>query len=185
MELNGLAKAEVAEELGVTRQRIGHWLEPVKDAWEGTSFHAEVGKNEEDRNSFQTKSKSENEKGANTQESVNKPPVAVQQEVRRITGGGEKGETLLEQAQKEGLGERDMREVKKLTERGKSVDAAMDDVIRSKKETREGDIKVNTRVTFTGDYAQAIEHAAKDRGASDEQIVRAAVETWLEREGYI
>jgi len=175
----------LAEHLGVSDQRVRDWLEPARDEWEGTSFHAEVESDEEDDGSFQTdiESKEANLEKEVTRNTGSGSRVKKQTLVRQMTGGGKEGEQVMQKVAKEGLSLHDTEELKQRVDRGQDVDTAIREIKKSKEP--EGEIKVSTRVVFTGDYAEAIETAAKDRGASDEEVVRVAVERWLEMEGYL
>jgi ParB/RepB/Spo0J family partition protein len=184
-DLNEWTFAELADHLGVSDRRVRDWLEPARDEWEGTSFHADVKSDEKNKDSFQTdigriEDSSEKEVTRNTSSGSR---VKKQTLVRQITGGGEEGEQVMQKVAKEGLSLHDTEELKQRVERGQDVDTAIQDIKESKEP--EGEIKVSTRVVFTGDYAEAIETAAKDRGASDEEVVQVAVERWLEQEDYV
>jgi len=184
-DINDWTYTELAEHLGVSDQRVRDWLEPARDEWEGTSFHAEVESDEEDDGSFQTdiESKEANLEKEVTRNTGSGSRVKKQTLVRQMTGGGKEGEQVMQKVAKEGLSLHDTEELKQRVDRGQDVDTAIREIKKSKEP--EGEIKVSTRVVFTGDYAEAIETAAKDRGASDEEVVRVAVERWLEMEGYL
>ena len=95
-------------------------------------------------------------------------------------------EQIMTTVEKKGLSLHDVEEVKQSVDRGANIEEAIETVQKESTEAkRTGGIKVSTRVVFTGDYATALETAANDRSASDEQIVRTAVTQWLEQEGYL
>lgn len=178
-KLEGLNNTEIAEKLGVTERTIRRWLEWVRDEWGGTSIDAHIDKTEEfgDVAEFEAIS--------------NSLSSGIVQNVRLLTGGGKKGEKVLKQIQKRGLNENDVREVKKRADRGQSIQQAVEQVADEKREkrlhteARIGSVKVRTKITFTGDYASAIQQASKDRGASENQIARIAIEEWLKNKNYL
>jgi len=186
MELEGLNPPSVAERLGVAPDTVRSWLEYTREEWEGTSvdptFKPADNTSERTPSSIQDP---DNESGRTegTVQTVKGVSTETVSKVRRMTGGGEEGERVLEKVADAGLGETTMEEVEQLVTRGQDVEEAIEQV--KQEQNNDGGISVHTRVVFTGRHAEAIEHAAKDRGASDDQIVRVAVEEWLEREGYI
>lgn len=171
MELNGWNRTELAEALGVSPTWVRQWLEPLHSDWEDTEFHAKAERDDDPP-------------GEQTQ-TTEQPRIKKQKMVRSFTGGGGEGERVMKRIQEEGLSLHDVEEVKQSVDRGKDVDEAIEEVKQEATEKREGGIKVSTRVVFTGDYATAVQRAATDRSASDEQIVRTAVTQWLESEGYL
>lgn len=186
MELEDLAQKEVAERLGVVPKTISDWLEYTRDEWEGTSIDPtfQPASDESDRKKSTVQTDEENiERKLYTSPDVGNLSTKTIQKVRRMTGGGEEGERILQKVADAGLGDSSMEEVNQRVNRGQDIEEAIQQV----KQERESDsgITVHTRVVFTGRHAEAIERAAKDRGASDEQIVRVAVESFLQDKGYL
>ncbi len=118
-------------------------------------------------------------------------------EVKKRVERGQSVDTAIEQVSKEklrkkGLSEEEVRQVQSQVEEGASFQEAVQQatgIDRKQQEAftqaRSGGIKVRTEITFTGDYASAIQRASKDRGASENQIARVAIENWLEKNGYL
>jgi len=182
MELNNWTQQDAAEELGVGNMTISNWLEPLK--WEeGTSINPEYEVEEEDTANIDAEVEDTAGSKLNTDVDLSNVATDTIQQIRRMTGGGKEGEQLVQKVEKEGLSQHDIREMKRRVDRGESPEDAIEQVATEK--SKKGEIRVQAEVTFTGDYAQAIDTAARDRGASENQIVHAAVEEWLEREGYI
>lgn len=174
--LNEWSNSDLADEIGVARTTLQKWLEPLE--WETDSFEAEVEGNEM-TGSGQLLTKEVDEK----------PSLDTMQQVRWMAG--DEKEKVLETVQQEDLSEIDVREARERVDRGDAETPmeAVKQVAQEKKERQEaktnGSVTVHTRTTFTGDYAEGIDAAAKDRGASKDQVVRTAVVTWLEGEGYL
>lgn len=168
-------KTEAAEGLGVDRTTIYQWLEPIHPDWQDTSIDLDVPAGTEEE----------------AEERAKKVTPKKMQEARRLTGGGEVGEKVLELVRERGASHEDLREARKRMDTGQAETTieAVEQVIEQREERQEaktnGEIIVHTRTTFTGDYASAIKRAAEDRSASDDQIVRTAVSQWLEEEGYL
>jgi len=182
MELNNWTQQDAAEELGVGNMTISNWLEPLK--WEeGTSINPEYEVEEEDTVNIDAEVEDTAGSKLNTDVDLSNVATDTIQQIRRMTGGGKEGEQLVQKVEKEGLSQHDIREMKRRVDRGESPEDAIEQVATEK--SKKGEIRVQAEVTFTGDYAQAIDTAARDRGASENQIVHAAVEEWLERKGYI
>ena len=187
MELEGLLQREVAERLGVVQKTVSDWLEYTRDEWEGTSidptFQPAPDESDRTEGSVQPVDGDEGKHELHLNQDVEDLSTKTVQKVRRMTGGGEEGERILQEVAESGLGDASMEEVNQRVNRGQDVEEAIQQVKQG--QNNEGGISVHTRVVFTGRHAEAIENAAKDRGASDDQIVRVAVENWLDREGYL
>lgn len=167
-EINDWTDREVAEHLGVHHNQIGEWLERTRDEWENTSVHVD--------NAPDTSSEKRE-----TIDSVDDKSVRA---IRSATGGGEEGEEVLKEVASKDLSQSDVLELRKRVDRGEDIDEVVDE-IAAEKEDREGSMRVNTNTTFSGDYAQALKEAAKDRGTSEDQVVRTAIEEYLTEEGYL
>lgn len=180
-KMKGWTDSDAAVNLGVAETTVRNWLEYTRDEWEGTTIHADNPGNESTANG-----------GIITADEV---ADAAVQTARRLTGGGESGERVVKKFQEKGITEtKDIREVKQVVESrtvdGQDVDVetveqAIDEVAAYKQEQQESDIRVYVDVTFTGEAGDALTDAAKDRGATKRQIVREAIEDYLEREGFL
>lgn len=169
-EREGWENKDVADEFGVHRRTVGNWLEWTRDEWEETSVHPE----------------SENER---TPASITSDNISTEtvKEVRQITEGGEEGEELLKEIQKNGLGKDDVREVKQRTEKGTEPIDAVQEVVQEKEQVRNINRtkKVNIDITVVNGEAKALEQAAKDRGATVNQTAERIITDWLEEEDYL
>lgn len=167
--------SEAAKGLGVARTTITRWLEPLHIDWRDSGIELDVPAGTDDI----------------PEERAKKVTTKKMQEARRLTGGGEAGEEVLELVRERGASHDDIREARARFDKGQAETTieAVEQVIKEREERNEsktnGQIIVHTRTTFTGDYASAIKRAAEDRSASDDQIVRTAVSQWLEQEGYL
>lgn len=158
---------DIADSLGVDKSTVSGWLEYTKDEWEGTSIHAENDDNES--------------LGAQTE-----PDPRVVSEARQMTGGGEEGEEVIEEATELDLSEKDIREARKLTENDdKEPVKAVQEVAEDKAKKQLGRVKVRSSVTFTGNRAEAVQRMAEERGTTENKIVEQAVENYLGSEGYL
>lgn len=104
-------------------------------------------------------------------------------DIRQAVGGGEEGEALVERAIEHDLSQDDVREVTDKIEAGRDIDEAVAQTVEEKHTT--GGIKVSANVTFSGDHAGALTSYAKDRGMTENEVVREAITDYLEREGYL
>lgn len=168
-ELRGWNNRDVADHLSVSEMAVRRWLEPLRDEWEGTIIHPDEDLNE----------------SAETVEDVDVDKLSGDtiKSVREITGGGEEGEKLLKRIDEHDLGMEDARELAKKVRRGRGVDEALSQVIEQKHNT--DSIKVNANVTFSGKPASAITKYAKERGMTENEVVREAIKDYLERHGYL
>lgn len=169
MELNDWNIREVADHLGVHNSVVSEWLERTKPEWEGTDVHVEEAEDSSDEK----------------RQSVDKVDDKTLGVIRRATGGGEKGQEIVEKVSKNDLSQAEVIEAEKRSRRGEDFDEVLNEKIQEKNSKPEGEIKANVNITFTGDYAMALQQAAKDRGTSEQQVVKGAIEQYLESEGYL
>ncbi|NHN48397.1 ParB/RepB/Spo0J family partition protein [Halostella sp. JP-L12] len=167
MKINDWTQEEAAEQLGISSAQVGEWLERTRDAWEGTDVHVS----------------SNGETDSETRAKVDQVDDKKLSAIRRATGGGEEGEKLVKKVSEDDISQREVLEAKKRADRGEDFEKAIEEV--HSQQSAEGDMRVSTQVTFTGDYAEGLQSAAKTRGTSEDQIVREAIEDYLKREGYL
>jgi len=168
-ELRGWNNVDVAEHLSVSEMAIRRWLEPLRDEWEGTIIQPDV-------------EESENDAGVD-QVIIDEWASDTIKAVREVTGGGEEGEELLKKINEHDLSRNDARELAKKVKRGRDIDEALAQTIEQKH--NDGDVKVSASVSFTGDRAGALTKVAKSRGMTEQEVIREAIERYLENEGYI
>jgi len=168
-ELKGWTNVDVADHLGVSEMAVRRWLEPLKDEWEGTLIQPDVDGNKTDIDVGEL--------------DVEEIPSNTIKSIREITGGGKEGEELLKKIQEHGLNHGDAEEFAKKVKRGRDVEDAFAKTIEEKHNT--GDIKVNANVTFSGEYAGALTDYAQDRGMTENEVVREAIQSYLDTEGYL
>jgi hypothetical protein len=182
MDMNDWTIAEVADYLGVGTATIDDWLERTREEWEGTNVH--VDKTDGDTTETQTEVESTNEGSTEIEtefDEVDDKSVAA---IRRVTGGGEEGEQMVQKVVENNLSQSQVLEATKRARRGEDLDEVVDEIAQERQE-RQGEIRVNVSVTFTGDYGEALREAARDMGTSEERVVRGAIEQYLEEEDYL
>lgn len=182
MDMNDWTIAEVADYLGVGTATIDDWLERTREEWEGTNVH--VDKTDEDSTETQTEVESTNEGSTEIEtefDEVDDKSVAA---IRRVTGGGEEGEQMVQKVAENNLSQSQVLEATKRARRGEDLDQVVNEIAQERQE-RQGEIRVNVSVTFTGDYGEALREAARDMGTSEERVVRGAIEQYLEEEEYL
>lgn len=170
-DMNGWDDPDVADALGVSTKTVNRWLEYERPEWEGTVVNPEVSKDGEIVDVD------------NLSKEVNDLSTDIVEQVRMATGGGEKGEELLERVVEHDLNKDDVRELAKKVERGKEMDSALAQTIEEKHDA--GGIKVKANVTFSGEYAGALTDYAQDRGMTENEVVREAIQNYLNTEGYL
>jgi ParB/RepB/Spo0J family partition protein len=168
-EMKNWNNKQVASSLGVHERRISEWLEYTRDEWEGTAIDPEFDADDDDVINFSKK--------------IDDLSPDIVSQVRNVTGGGGEGEELLKKAVEHDLNKDDVRELAKKVERGKDMDSALAQTIEEKHDT--GDIKVKANVTFSGEYAGALTNYAQDRGMTENEVVREAIQNYLNTEGYL
>lgn len=182
MDMNDWSIREVADYLGVGTGTVDDWIERTRNEWEGTNVH--VTETEDDTTETQTEVESTNGNSStiNTEfDEIDDKSIAA---IRQVTGGGEDGEKVVEKVAEENLSQSQVLEATKRARRGEDIDEVVEEMAQSRQE-REGDIRVNVSVTFTGDYGEGLREAARDMGTSEERVVRGAIEQYLEEEGYL
>jgi ParB family chromosome partitioning protein len=170
MEVNGWDMADVAIELGVNTSTVREWLERTNEEWEDTVVHVD----------------SAHKTTEQLRESVDEVDDKQLASIRANTESKEEREKIVQEVATSDLSQRDVLEATKQARR--SEDKDLKEVIDEMKETKgegTGEIRVRTRVTFTGDRADGLKEAAKDLGTSEEEVVRQAIKSYLESNKYI
>lgn len=161
-EMKGWNNSEVAESLGVSNATISNWLEYTRDEWEGTSVDPTSGKD----NRVQARSNSDPE---------------TLKETRKMTGGGEEGEEVLEEVEERSLNRDDVREArKKVQEEEKEPKEAVEEVAEEKKTKSQA-----WKIELQEEDQTALESFAQERAMSEQEALVTAVREYLQSEGYL
>jgi len=183
MDMNDWTIREVADYLGVGTGTVDDWLERTRDEWEGTSVHVDSAGDDgtsETQTEVESPDEGSNEINAEFDEVDDKSVSAI----RRVTGGGEEGEQMVKKVAEKDLSQSQVLEATKRARRGEELDEVVEEMAQ-KRQDRKGEIRVNVSVTFTGDYGEGLREAAREMGTSEENVVRGAIERYLEDEGYL
>jgi len=161
--------AQLSDELGVPRETVRNWIEPLREEWEGTPVDPNHVSNESN--------------GDNHQKSVNVDEVGERtlSAIRTATGGGEEGIELAAEVESGNLSQKDVQQVSKQTRRGADTEEA----VKSVKEARSGPAQMKLDFYISGNPRLALEKLAKDRATTEEEIAREAIEQYLSAEGYL
>jgi ParB family chromosome partitioning protein len=170
MDVNDWDKNDVARELGVNPSTVSEWLERTNPEWEDTVVHVDGASQapEEVRESVDT---------------VDDKQLAS---IRSNTESKEEREEIVREVAESNLSQRDVLEATKQARRSK--DKGLKDIIKEMQQAKSegsGQIRVRTRVTFTGNQADGLKKAAKELGTSEEEVVRKAIEDYLKNNQYI
>lgn len=184
IELTGWNIQELSEKLGVSRSTIDDWIERTRDAWEETSVHVDSAKDNYNQTSASVETHDTGPSDVSL-EDVEKISDTDLRAIRTSTDSPEERQEVVKQVVQSGLTQRQIREAKKRSQRGGT--SLVQEIERISKESQktEGEIRVRTEVTFTGEYAEGLQKAARDAGSSEEDIVRRAIEHYLIDEGYL
>lgn len=170
MEVNDWDVTDVAKELGVNRGTVREWLERTNEGWEDTVVH--VDSNEDAPEEIR--------------ESVDEVDDKQLASIRANTNTKEEREKIVKEVAESNLSQRDVLEATKQARR--SEDKDLEEVVEEMKQQKsaaDGNNRVRARVTFTGDQASGLQDAARDLGTSEEDVVRHAVEEYLNSSNYM
>ncbi|QSG07909.1 ParB/RepB/Spo0J family partition protein [Halapricum desulfuricans] len=185
MEINNWAPPDIADELGISNRSVQYWLERTRDEWESTSVHVDSSDEDDEETDVEVETHDSNSFEIN-KEQVDEIPDRDLATIRTGADSAEEREEVVQKVAKNDLSSEEVREAKKRADRGEqSFVETVEEVSKEKEEQREGDMKVRTETTFTGDYAVGLKRAARDYGTSEEQLVRKAIEAFLMDEGYL
>ncbi|WP_134668875.1 ParB/RepB/Spo0J family partition protein [Halorussus marinus] len=184
MELNNWSVTEAADELGINRGTFRDWLERTHDEWEDTVVHVDSNDDSEEEQNANVETHSSNSKQI-SEEDVEQISDTDLRLIRNLTDSPEERQQAVEKVVQSGATQSEIREAKKRTERGEgSFDEVIEKVSQDSEE-KSGQIQVRTEVTFTGDYAEGLQRAAKDYGTSEEELIRKAINEYLSDQGYL
>lgn len=183
-EITGWSIQRISDELGVNRRTLSTWLERTRSDWEETSVHVD-SRNESTNESEEEVVSHPSNSVELSKEDLEQVPDTDLQTIRNATESPDERESAVETVVKNELSTRDIREARTRSEHeDDSLDKQLKEISKEKSET-EGDIKVRTEVTFSGDYAVGLQQAARDQQTSEEQVIRGAIEEYLTEEGYL
>jgi ParB/RepB/Spo0J family partition protein len=170
MEVNDWDVNDVADELGVNRGTVREWLERTKEGWEDTVVHVDRSEDESEE----------------IKESVDEVDDKQLASIRSNTESKQEREEIVREVAESDLSQRDVLEATKQARRSdhKSLKSVINEMQQQKSGDR-GNIRVRTRVTFTGDQADGLQNAAKDLGTSEEEVVRQAIQEYLKENNYV
>jgi ParB/RepB/Spo0J family partition protein len=171
MQMKDLDQRQVADRLGIHARTVSHWLEYLREEWEGTQIHVDSTSSGEDDLQINTFLNSDADK------------TRYVRDVRRATGGGSSGEEFIKRAHAEGLNQDEVQEVATQVSRGSGVEEAFKSVVESR--PQRGETKAHIRFTLSGDEADALTKAAETRGVTENQVVRAELVRYLNAEGFL
>lgn len=171
--------SHLGNELGVPRETIRTWLEPLHDDWKGTDIDPRSDKSDGERE----------EDDFFTADELGERSLA---EVRRMTGGGEEGERVAKEAAESDLTQPELKEAKKLVEESDAdpYDAIhkMSDTDDSEQTEDSGDNRrseptIEAEVTFDSTASLGLRRYADRTGQSPNKVISEAVHWFLEQEG--
>ena len=186
MDMNGWSIGNVAEELGVSQRRVRDWLEHTRNEWN----ESVVGVDSTDGSNEQTNTEVESHSSNSAQVSKKELDQIPGTDLSTIRGGTESADEqrkVVREVVDKDLSQNQIREARKKAEHSdRSMQENVEEVQQETEEREaQGRIKVQTRVTFTGEYAEGLQKAARDYGTSEEDIVREAIKDYLTKEDYI
>lgn len=170
MEVNDWEIDDVSTELGVNPGTVREWLERTNEEWEDTVVHVD----------------SAEEAAEELRESVDEVDDKQLASIRSNTESKQEREEIVREVASSNLSQRDVLEATKQARRNDSKN--LKEVIAEMKQAKaenSGEIRVRTRVTFTGNQADGLKKAAKNLGTSEEEVVRDAIKSYLETNGYV
>lgn len=167
--------SHLASELGVPRQTVRDWLEPMAGAWEDTVLSPEMREFIDD---YDLGDDTDDETGSGsdsgTRELADVVGTSTMADIRRITGGGEDGERLARLVADGVLTRSDIRSIKEDVESGTPLSDAIAEARRD---------RVEVTVRFDAEVSRAIENYADRTGEEREGVVESGVRWFLDAEG--
>lgn len=159
--------SHLAAELGVPRETIRTWLEPIDEKWKDTG----VDPTSDD--------------SSDAADELGERALAI---IRRMTGGGETGEAVVELAAELDATQAELKEAKELVE-AEDMDPldAVQHVCGDDEDTDEREdtrIEVN-EVKFNPRTSAALNKASEDFDSPPAALIVSAVDWFLQEEGYL
>ena len=183
MEMNNWSPYDVSKKLGIAKSTVTDWVERTRDEWKETEVHVDSDSGSSETSETEVETHSENSQRLSREE-VEEISDTDLKAIRNVTESSEERREAVKNVVQEGLTQSEIREAKTRAERGEGT---FNEVVEkvSKRDDTEGEIQVRTEVTFTGDYAEGLQMAAREYGTSEEEIIRQAIGDYLAEEGYI
>lgn len=158
--------SHLGAKLGVPRETIRTWLEPLNERWDDTSIDPQSDTADSPANELGEKA------------------LAI---IRRMTDDSDTAEAVAERAAELALTQADLKEAKELA---KAHDVSPIDAIETVASDDEGDTTESTRievseVTFDPETSTALEQASEDFDSPPAALILNAVDWFLEEEGYL
>lgn len=175
----------LADELGDAKPKtISTWIERLRPQWEGTPF----GLEHVSEDSEETPRKEKSDKIGDRKLTEIRRATTIKNDDGEVVeeGGGEAGTELATKivTGKKGddrFSEDDVHEVRRQTDRGTSVDEAIENI----EESRSGRDPKTYSVRCGGELADGVFAYARDHDTSEVQAIRDILTTTLEQEGYL
>lgn len=164
--------SHLGAELGVPRNTIRTWLEPLNEKWEGTSIDPNSSGGSDD-DFF-------------SGESLGERSLA---DIRRMTGGGEEGEAVARAAAENDLGQTDIQAAKELVEESDAdpydaIEEMADDGDDNRQpDTASSEPHIEAEVTFDSTTSIGVRNYADRTGQSADEVIAEAVHWFLDAEG--
>lgn len=171
MEMRNYNQRQAADALGVPYGTVVTWIEFARDEWEGTEIHID-----------NDTAKEESGERVGLLDSDNDRTRSIRS-IRQVTGGGEAGEEMVREVSREDLNDNEVDEAASRVRAGESPDEAVKTVAAERGET--GKTREEIRLTFSGDEAEALTTAAKQWGATENQVARKVILRYLDTEGFL
>lgn len=151
--------AHLGHELGVPRETIRDWLEPLNEDWNDTALDVDATEHTD-----------------TGEELANAVGASTMAEIRRATDGGEEGERLARLVADDVLTQADVRDIKADIDEGTPPEDAIEDA-------RRDDARLDVSATFDPDTSKAIKRYADRTGSDPEDVVTEGVTWFLRQEG--
>lgn len=172
MELNNHNQRQAADEIGVSSMWLNNMIERGRDEWTGTALHVESD-DDESKSKFERIIK----------QKVDEMADGAVANIRQATGGGEKGEKMAIMAAENELSRHDIDQASARVRRGENPEEAIKQV--AEETNNDSDVRCRVRLKFTGDAAEALETAATQWGATENQVARKVILRYLDTEGFL
>ena len=192
MELHDESRRAVAKRLGVDEKSVRNWLEATRDEWRDTDV--EPGYRRPKRQGVERSDSAQDgdiyaaaAEGAS--ELADEVGGSTLSSIRSVTGGGEEGEEMAYQVAKGEMNQSDVRDIARSVSSGESAEDIQESSGREERastpssatttasEPESGEIGV--QLTLPESTSSKLESRAQADGVSEEEIVRRAVDDYL------
>lgn len=172
--------SHIASELGVPRETVRTWLEPIHEDWDGTSIDPQSDDGFD--NSFFDG------------DALGERSLA---EVRRMTGGGEEGEQVAREAAENDLTQSDIQAAKELVEEADAKpyeairqmaddnDESDADATDTNGDNRRPEPEIQAEVTLDTTASIGLKQYAERTNQTPDAVIAEAVRWFLESEGHL